>query len=55
MATLIDKILYLQKIHIRVAISQKFSEEELKFPIRNISKMIQKSATIVAVPVDFVV
>ena len=42
-------------MHVRVAISQKFSEEELEFPIRNISKMIQKSATIVAGLVDFVV
>ena len=41
-------------MHVRVAISQKFSEEEFQFPTRNISKMIVKSATVVAFLVDFV-
>ena len=43
-----------QKMHVRVAISQKFSEEEFQFPTRNISKIIGKSATVVAFLVDFV-
>ena len=43
-----------QKMHVRVAISQKFSEEEFQFPTRNISKMIGKSATVVVFLVDFV-
>ena len=43
-----------QIMHVRVAISQKFSEEEFQFPTRNISKMIGKSATVVAFLVDFV-
>ena len=43
-----------QKMHVRVATSQKFSEGEFQFPTRNISIMIGKSATVVAFLVDFV-